>query len=75
MLLHDPSDIFLETAKLCDLAGWELAATVLFALLLTTWGFMRLVVLPFWIIYSMLCALTACDHLLPAVCCACELSG
>ena len=57
MLLHDPSDIFLEGAKMCDLAGTELAATVLFALLLTTWGFLRLVVLPFWIIHSMLCAL------------------
>ena len=30
---------------------------MLFALLLTTWGFLRLVVLPFWIIHSMLCAL------------------
>lgn len=54
MLLHDPSDIFLEGAKLCNMAGWELPTIILFALLLTTWGFLRLVVLPFWIIRSML---------------------
>ena len=27
MLLHDPSDIFLEAAKICDYAAWELPAT------------------------------------------------
>ena len=54
MLLHDPSDIFLEGAKICDYAGWELPATGLFVLLLATWGFLRLVVLPLAIIRSAL---------------------
>lgn len=67
MLLHDPSDIFLEGAKLCDMAGLELPVIILFALLLTTWGILRLVVLPFWIIHSMLCvpAPHACARVTP----------
>ena len=52
MLLHDPSDIFLEGAKMCNYAGWERPSVVLFVLLLVTWFALRLVVLPGWIISS-----------------------
>ena len=52
MLLHDPSDIFLEAAKMCSYAGWDSAAVVFFVLLLVTWFGLRLVVLPGWIVSS-----------------------
>lgn len=52
MLLHDPSDIFLEGAKMCNYAGVEALAVAMFALLLVTWFGLRLVILPWWIISS-----------------------
>ena len=52
MLLHDPSDIFLEASKLCDYAGSDGAATAFFAGLLLSWFALRLVLLPFWVIRS-----------------------
>ena len=52
MLLHDPSDIFLEAAKLCDYASLDGAATVFFVGLLLSWIVLRLVLLPFWVIRS-----------------------
>ena len=56
MLLHDPSDIFLEGAKLADYAGAEGAAAALFAGLVVSWAVLRLGLLPFWVIRSCLCA-------------------
>ena len=53
MLLHDPSDIFLEAAKMCNYAGWDAPSVLLFGLLLVTWFGLRLVVLPGWIIPSL----------------------
>lgn len=55
MLLHDPSDIFLEAAKLASYAGAEAPSTLLFAALLLTWCSLRLGLLPFWVIRSALC--------------------
>ena len=52
MFLHDPSDIFLDAAKLSQYLGHESTATMLFVLLLVTWFVARLVVLPFWLIRS-----------------------
>ena len=52
MFLHDPSDIFLDAAKLSQYLGHESTATILFVLLLVTWFVARLVVLPFWLIRS-----------------------
>ncbi len=52
MLLHDPSDIFLEAAKLLNYAGLDLPATAAFAGLLCSWLLLRLVLLPFWVIRS-----------------------
>lgn len=54
MLLHDPSDVFLEGAKLCNYADWDLPATTLFAALLVSWLGLRLVLLP-WVVHSCLC--------------------
>lgn len=61
MLLHDPSDIFLESAKLCAYADLDSLATALFAGLLLSWFALRLVLLPFWVIRSCMCA----PHLAP----------
>ena len=55
MLLHDPSDIFLEAAKLASYAGAEAPSTLLFTALLLTWCSLRLGLLPFWVIRSALC--------------------
>ena len=57
MLLHDPSDIFLEAAKLASYAGAEAPSTLCFAALLLTWCSLRLGLLPFWVIRSAMCAL------------------
>jgi len=54
MLLHDPSDIFLEAAKISQYLGHESTATLLFVLLLLTWMVTRLSLLPFWLIRSAL---------------------
>lgn len=60
MLLHDPSDIFLEAAKLASYAGAEAPSTFCFASLLLTWCSLRLGLLPFWVIRSAMCALPSC---------------
>ncbi len=52
MLLHDPSDIFLEAAKLLNYAGLDPSATAAFAGLLCSWLLLRLTLLPFWVIRS-----------------------
>ena len=57
MLLHDPSDIFLEGAKLADYAGLDGPAAALFAGLVVSWAVLRLGLLPFWVIRSCMCAL------------------
>jgi ceramide synthetase len=55
MLLHDPSDVFLEAAKLCNYADLELPSVALFAGLLVSWFGLRLVALPFWVMRSCMC--------------------
>ena len=52
MLLHDPSDVFLEVAKACQYLGYELLSMCSFALLVVSWGVLRLGVLPGWLIRS-----------------------
>ena len=61
MLLHDPSDIFLEAAKLASYAGAEAPSTLLFTALLLTWCSLRLGLLPFWVIRSALCGPRPCS--------------
>ena len=58
MLLHDPSDVCLESAKVSQYLGFESAATGFFVLLLLSWFGLRLVVFPFWLIKSALCVLS-----------------
>lgn len=67
MLLHDPSDVFLEGAKLCNYADWDLPATTLFAGLLVSWLALRLVLLPFWVVRSCLCVTPSMRTLLHLV--------
>ncbi|KAL3687661.1 hypothetical protein R1sor_013970 [Riccia sorocarpa] len=52
LALHDISDIFLESAKLCKYSGSELGASVLFGLFALSWLLLRLIYFPFWIIRS-----------------------
>ena len=61
MLLHDPSDIFLEAAKLASYAGADTPSTLLFTALLLTWCSLRLGLLPFWVIRSALCGPQPCS--------------
>ena len=46
MLLHDPSDVLLEGAKLASYAGWQGAAGALFGALTVSWAALRLGCLP-----------------------------
>ena len=46
MLLHDPSDVLLEGAKLASYAGWQGAAGGLFGALAVSWAALRLGCLP-----------------------------
>ena len=52
MILHDPSDIFLEAAKIAQYVGHESLATASFAMLVVSWFILRLLVFPFWLISS-----------------------
>ena len=46
MLLHDPSDVLLEAAKLASYAGWHGLAGCLFCGLAASWAVLRLAALP-----------------------------
>ena len=46
MLLHDPSDVLLEAAKLASYAGWHGIAGCLFCGLAASWAVLRLAALP-----------------------------
>ncbi|PAN50465.1 hypothetical protein PAHAL_9G522100 [Panicum hallii] len=50
LALHDASDVFLETAKLCKYTEKELGASLFFGLFATSWLLLRLIYFPFWII-------------------------
>ncbi|KAK1651312.1 hypothetical protein QYE76_069117 [Lolium multiflorum] len=50
LALHDASDVFLETAKLCKYTEKELAASLFFGLFALSWLLLRLIYFPFWII-------------------------
>ncbi|XP_024396560.1 ceramide synthase 1 LOH3 isoform X2 [Physcomitrium patens] len=52
LLLHDISDVFLEIAKLCKYSHFEVGASVCFGLFALSWFVLRLVIFPFWIIWS-----------------------
>ncbi|KAL5217494.1 hypothetical protein ABZP36_018178 [Zizania latifolia] len=50
LALHDASDVFLETAKLCKYTEKELGASLFFGLFALSWLVLRLIYFPFWII-------------------------
>jgi hypothetical protein len=52
MVLHDPSDVFLEVAKLLNYIGAETPSIICFAGLIVSWLALRLILLPFWVIRS-----------------------
>ncbi|XP_053741695.1 ceramide synthase 2 [Synchiropus splendidus] len=51
MLVHDASDILLESAKLFNYAKWEKTCQALFVLFALVFMVTRLVIFPFWLIY------------------------
>ncbi|CAM6093920.1 unnamed protein product [Calypogeia fissa] len=52
LVLHDVSDVLLESAKLCKYSELERSAAVLFGLFTFSWALLRLGYFPFWIIKS-----------------------
>ncbi|KAK1798552.1 hypothetical protein P4O66_006845 [Electrophorus voltai] len=51
MLVHDSSDVFLESAKVLNYAKWEKTCNSLFALFAVVFMVTRLIIFPFWIIH------------------------
>jgi len=51
-VLHDPSDVLLEGAKLASYAGFERGSALLFALLACSWAALRLWLLPLRVMRS-----------------------
>lgn len=54
MCVHDASDIFLEAAKLANYAKYQRLCDGLFVLFSISFFFTRLVIYPFWVVYSVL---------------------
>jgi ceramide synthetase len=54
MLIHDISDIFLESAKLARYADYERLALQLFASFAVSWVILRCVIYPYMIVQRML---------------------
>lgn len=51
MLVHDASDVLLESAKLFNYAKWEKTCKTLFVLFAVVFMGTRLVIFPFWLIH------------------------
>ncbi|XP_017333828.1 ceramide synthase 2 isoform X1 [Ictalurus punctatus] len=51
MLVHDASDVFLESAKIFNYAKWEKTCNGIFVLFAAVFMVTRLVIFPFWIIH------------------------
>ncbi|AWP02064.1 putative protein Lines -like [Scophthalmus maximus] len=51
MLVHDASDVLLESAKLFNYAKWEKACNTLFVLFAIVFMVTRLIIFPFWLIH------------------------
>ncbi|XP_029361917.1 ceramide synthase 5-like isoform X1 [Echeneis naucrates] len=54
MCVHDASDIFLEAAKLANYAKYQKLCDGLFVVFSISFFLTRLVIFPFWIVYSVL---------------------
>ncbi|TRZ00883.1 hypothetical protein DNTS_015617 [Danionella cerebrum] len=51
MLVHDTSDVLLESAKMLNYAGWETACNSLFVVFALVFMVTRLIIFPFWLIH------------------------
>ncbi|XP_056134532.1 ceramide synthase 2 [Lampris incognitus] len=51
MLVHDASDVLLESAKLFNYAKWEKTCNVLFLVFAIVFMVTRLIIFPFWLIH------------------------
>ncbi|XP_030621502.1 ceramide synthase 2 isoform X2 [Chanos chanos] len=51
MLVHDASDVFLESAKLFNYAKWEKTCNTIFVMFAIVFMVTRLIIFPFWIIH------------------------
>eukprot|EP00064_Thunnus_orientalis_P014013 superscaffoldBa00002372_g14054 len=51
MLIHDASDVLLESAKLFNYAKWEKTCQSLFVLFAIVFMVTRLIIFPFWLIH------------------------
>ncbi|CAH9100413.1 unnamed protein product [Cuscuta europaea] len=52
LALHDASDVFMEAAKVLKYAEKEFGASLFFGLFAISWLVLRLVIFPFWVIWS-----------------------
>ncbi|XP_071803833.1 ceramide synthase 6-like [Asterias amurensis] len=52
MVIHDISDIFLEGAKIANYSGYSILAHIFFVTFAVVFFFTRIIVYPYWIIYS-----------------------
>lgn len=70
LLLHDPSDILLELAKLLNYAGKENASTLSFVSMMLSWAALRLWIFPTYVVHSAMygnaCTGTMCSYAVPA---------
>ncbi|XP_037835705.1 ceramide synthase 2 isoform X2 [Kryptolebias marmoratus] len=51
MLIHDASDVLLESAKLFNYARWEKTSKTIFVLFAIVFMVTRLIIFPFWLIH------------------------
>ncbi|KAI4897948.1 hypothetical protein NFI96_019835 [Prochilodus magdalenae] len=51
MLVHDASDVLLESGKMFNYAGWERTCNIIFVLFTIVFMVTRLVIFPFWLIH------------------------
>ncbi|XP_051062442.1 protein Lines homolog 1 isoform X1 [Phodopus roborovskii] len=54
MLVHDVSDIWLESAKMFSYAGWKQTCNILFLIFSIVFFISRFIIFPFWILYCTL---------------------
>ncbi|XP_052437493.1 ceramide synthase 2 isoform X2 [Carassius gibelio] len=51
MLVHDTSDVLLESAKMFNYAGWETTCNSIFVVFALVFMVTRLIIFPFWLIH------------------------
>ncbi|XP_058608360.1 ceramide synthase 2 isoform X2 [Onychostoma macrolepis] len=51
MLVHDASDVLLESAKMFNYAGWETTCNSIFVVFALVFMVTRLIIFPFWLIH------------------------